>query len=306
MLDTALAQRLGHIEQLPTIPPLVAESLRLLGNAEVSAAQVAYLIERDQALTARLLRVANSPVYGFPRRITTVRLAISLLGNDAVRQILVAVALYELVTVKRGAEWERELFWRYCLYCATAARFLARHIGYRLAGEAFTAGLLHDLGISLLATYLPGEFTAIVRHQQHTGCSRVEAERLFLRATHADVGAWLAEKWNLPPVLVAALAYHHTPDPPLLPDLSAHRLPAPLDTVQQPLTALTATAEYLAHWAGLRRWSGEDGLQSPLYLPEPLWETYLAHRLIDQTGEPTPELREGIEQEYRLLAEVLH
>ncbi len=305
MVDNPLAHRLGHIEQLPTIPPLVAESLRLLGEPNASATQIAQFIERDQALTARLLRVANSPLYGFPRRISTVRLAISLLGNEAVRQILVAAALYDLVTVKSGVQWERELFWHYCLYCAVAARSFARRVGYRRAGEAFTAALLHDLGVLLMAAYLPAEYTAVVRHQQYSGCSRLEAEQLVIGTTHAQLGAWLAEQWNLPPSLVAALAYHHTADPPPVTEQSGHGVPPPLNQLAQPLTALVATAEYLAHWKGLRRWSAEETLQSPLYLPDPLWQLYLACELIEPTGEPTSTLDAEVEAAYHCLAEAL-
>lgn len=303
MVEHPLANRLGRIEQLPTIPPLVAESLRLLGEPESSAAQIAQLIERDQALTARLLRVANSPLYGFPRRISTVRLAISLLGNDAVRHILITAALYELVTLKYGAQWESELFWHYCLYCAVAARSLARGVGYRRAGEAFTAALLHDLGVLLMAVYLPAEYTAVVRYQQQSGCSRLEAEQLVTGTAHTQLGAWLAEQWNLPPSLVAALAYHHTTDPPPVAEQATHS--PPLDQLAQPLTALVATAEYLAHGKGLRRWCGEETLQSPLYLPEPLWQIYLAHGLIEQSGEPSSTLQQEVDTTYHSLAEAL-
>ncbi|MCS6965682.1 MAG: HDOD domain-containing protein, partial [Candidatus Kapabacteria bacterium] len=153
--SASILHRLCRIQQLPSMPPVVAEALQLLGQSEIGAASIAQLIERDQALTARLLRAANSPLYGFPRRITTIRLAISLLGNDAIRELLVAATLYELLHTGAQSAWDRELFWRYCLYCAATARCLARHLGYRLAGEAFTGGLLHDLGILLLAAYLP-------------------------------------------------------------------------------------------------------------------------------------------------------
>lgn len=300
-----LFHRLSHVENLPSMPPVVAEALHLLSQPEVSAANLAHLIERDQALTSRLLRIANSPFYGFPRKISTIRLAISLLGNDAIREILVTATLYELLHTAQDSLWEQQLFWHYCLYCATTARYLARQLGYRLAGEAFTAGLLHDLGILLVAAHLPEEFTAILRYQRHRNTSYVEAEETVLGTTHAELGAWLAERWNLPPILIAAIAYHHSTEP-LPPQPSPATLPSsPLRTLSQPLTALVALAEYFAHWADLRRWCGEQTLLSPLYIPDSLRHNLLAQGLIDPEGKPSPALQEELQSQYVLLAEVL-
>lgn len=303
-LDATLLRRLSRVEQLPSMPLIVAEALQLLEQSETDAASIARLIERDQALTARLLRVANSPIYSFSRRITTIRLAISLLGNEAIREILLAATLYELLHTGSSV-WARELFWQYCLYSACATRIFARRLGYRLAGEAFTAGLLHDLGILLTAAFLPAEFHAIQRHQQHSGCAYVEAEHAVLGTTHAELGAWLAERWNLPSVLIHALAYHHCSGP-----LPAHEHPpllahSVLAQVSQPLTALVALAEVAAHWAGLRQWSGESTLLSPLFLPEVVQHHLLAHSLIESTGKPSPELAEEIDREYNALAQAL-
>jgi|LJSS01.1.fsa_nt_gb HD-like signal output (HDOD) protein len=303
MLDTALLHRLHRIEQLPSMPPIVAEALQLLSLPEVNAATVAQLIERDQALTARLLRIANSPYYGFPRTITTVRLAISLLGNDAVRELLVAATLYEFLHTGADSDWDRQLFWRYCLYCAAAARHTARLLGYQPAGEAFTAGLLHDIGVLLLAAYLPAEFTAILRYQQRSGCSYVEAEQAVLGTSHAEIGSWLAERWNLPPVLIATIAYHHTTEP--LPPVPSPKVPSSsvLHSLPQPLTALVALAEYLAHWAELRRWTGETTLSSPLAIPDSVHQHLLAHGMIDSEGKPTPALSDTIAQAYASLVQ---
>lgn len=299
--EPLLLRRLSHIDQLPSMPPIIAEALQLLEQPETDAARIARLIERDQALAARLLRVANAPIYGFSRRITTIRLAVSLLGNDAVRETLLAATLYELLHIGDRGIWNRELFWQYCLYSACATRSLARRLGYRLAGEAFTAGLLHDLGILLIAAFFPAEFLAIQRLQQRSGCAYTEAEQEVLGSTHAELGAWLAERWNLPPVLVNAIAYHHTLAPPPLQEVPPLAANSVLTHIAQPLTALVAAAESLAHWAELRLWSGEVTLLSPLCVPELLRQHLLAHGLIESTGEPSPELAEEIQQEYTAL-----
>lgn len=298
--------RLARVDHLPSVPPIVMEALQLLTQADVNAATIAYVIERDQALTARLLRMANSPLYGFPRRITTVRLAISLLGNDAVRELLVAATLYELLHTGPSSPLEPGLFWRYCLYCAAAARCLARHLGYRLAGEAFTAGLLHDIGVLLIATYLPAEFLAIKRHQQSTAIPYTEAEYAVLGTTHAELGSWLAERWQLPTLLTAAIAYHHTEEPPATESPPAPLFPSsPLNDIAQPLTALVALGESLAYSAGLRQWYAVESTPCPLYIPPSLRDYLLARSLIEASGAPTPPLKEEVERVYQSLSTVM-
>lgn len=302
MLEPSLEQRLRRVESLPTIPPILLQALHLLENPEVSASAVAELIERDQALTARLLRIANSPFYGFPRKVTTIRLAIALLGNDTLRELLMGTVAYDFVRLGPNHEQLREELWKYSLYCAVACRWLARRLGYRPVGEAFVAGLLHDIGILLAAAYLPEEFAAVFRYQARHRTAYCEAELAVLGTTHAELGFWLAERWGLPELLAIVMRDHHMPDPPLYPS----SLPpnSPLAQLNQPLTALAACAEYLAHHAGLRAWSGEEQLRSPLYFPTALQQHLVAHGVLYESGEPEPAILEELHAEYLQLANI--
>ncbi|MDA0749049.1 MAG: HDOD domain-containing protein [bacterium] len=210
------AQRLRRVTEkiigLPTLPTIITQLIGLLGNPKSSARQVAQLISTDQALTAKILKVANSAFYGFPREIATVQLAIVVLGFEQVKNLSLSVAV--LKRFSKGTEhrlFDRQRFWDHAIACGVAGRLLARKFQPKMEGEAFVAGVLHDIGKLILIEYFAEEFSQALELAEAEEMSIAEAEEQVLGVTHADVGGWLAEKWNLPPALVQALAFHHHP-----------------------------------------------------------------------------------------------
>jgi putative nucleotidyltransferase with HDIG domain len=210
-------QRLRRITEkiigLPTLPTIVTQLIALVGDPRSSARDVAKLISTDQALTAKILKVANSAFYGFPRKIATVQLAIVVLGFEAVKNLGLSVAV--LKRFSSGADHElfdRQRFWEHAISCGVAARMLARKYDIRVGDEAFVGGILHDIGKLILIEYFFDEFAEALELAEAEEISIVEAEEQVLGVTHAEVGGWLAEKWNLPPSLVETIAYHHRTD----------------------------------------------------------------------------------------------
>lgn len=195
---------------LPTLPTITSQMIQLVDNPNTTAQTLARLIAQDQVLTARILKLANSAYYGFPRRISTVNLAVVVLGFNTVKDIGLSVSVMDMFKrTSRDPRFDISRFWEHCMAVAVATRHLARSLRYRLAGEAFTTGLLHDLGKVVLNQYQPREFDEILRRTFDLGEDQLEAERAVLGATHAQVGQWLAEKWNLPPVICEAIGFHH-------------------------------------------------------------------------------------------------
>ena len=195
---------------LPALPTIVTQLITLVGNPRSSARDVAKLISTDQALTAKILRVANSAFYGFPRRIATIQLAIVVLGFETVKNLGLSVTV--LKRFSRGTEhrlFDRERFWEHAIACGVAARMLAQRLRYRLEGEAFVGGLLHDVGKLILIEYFHPEFSEALELAEAEGLTIAEAEERVFGVTHADVGGWLAERWNLPQALVGAISHHH-------------------------------------------------------------------------------------------------
>ena len=209
-------QRLKQVTEkvigLPSLPTVVTQLINLVGDPATSAMDISQLISTDQALTAKILKVANSSFYGFPRKIGTVKLAIVVLGFETVKNLGLSVAvLKRFHSGKVHPLFDRQQFWEHAIGCGVAARMLARKRNRKLEAEAFVAGVLHDIGKLILIEYFPDEFGEALELASEKLLTISEAEMKVIGVTHADVGGWLAEKWNLPEGLVQAITHHHAP-----------------------------------------------------------------------------------------------
>jgi HD-like signal output (HDOD) protein len=206
-----IRKKVQSIIQLPPLSSVSMEVVELVDNPKTSAAQLGKVISTDQALTAKVLKIANSPFYGYPRKISTIDFAIIVLGFDALKEIVVSISLMNALQRKDDKYFNPKVFWDHSIATGVIARRLARDLGYRVSGEVFVAGLLHDMGISVLHRYFSNEFKRIVEVVRDSELTFLESEESILGVTHAQVGSWLAERWNLPDHLIEALSFHHTP-----------------------------------------------------------------------------------------------
>ena len=215
-MDEDRRQRLRKITQsiigLPTLPAVITQLISLIDNPKTSARNVAQLISTDQALTAKILKLANSAFYGFPREIATVDLAVVVLGFETVKSLGLSVSVLErFVGTGGNSAFDRQKFWEHSIGCGVAAKLLAAKLRYRIPGEAFAAGILHDIGKLILSQYFSSEFSEILEMAERENLYIGRAEERVLGVSHADVGGWLAERWNLPKQLEDAIAFHHAP-----------------------------------------------------------------------------------------------
>lgn len=206
-----IRERVKTIIQLPALPAVAMEVVELVDNPKTSASKLGRVISSDQALTAKVLKIANSPFYGFPRKISTIDFAIIVLGFDALKEIVISISLVSSLQKKSDLYFNAKIFWDHSISTGVIGRKLAHDLGYRISGEVFVAGLLHDMGLSALHRYFNSEFVRIVDIAHESDLSILEAEESVLGITHADVGGWLAERWNLPEHLIEAIALHHAP-----------------------------------------------------------------------------------------------
>jgi HD-like signal output (HDOD) protein len=206
-----LKERIRSIIQLPALPSVVMEVIGLVEDPRTSASTLAKVISSDQALTAKLLKIANSPFYGFPKKIATVDFAVIVLGFDALKEIIISISLVNSLARRSDSTFNAQKFWDHSIATGVVARRLARDFGYRISGEVFVSGLLHDMGISILHRYFNSEYNRILEITEDSNLTIREAEESVLGVTHGEVGGWLAERWNLPNHLTEAIAFHHTP-----------------------------------------------------------------------------------------------
>lgn len=216
-MDLRKRQNLRRITEsiigLPTLPTVVTRIISLVDNPQTPLAEIARVVSTDQALTAKILKLANSAFFGFRRRISTVNLAVVVLGFETVKSIGLSMSVLERFS--RGIDlvhFDRQQFWEHSIGVAVTAGLLAGKLNYRARkAEAFSAGILHDIGKLVLSQYFHGDFTRTLELAHDNGLQIRVAEERMLGVTHAEVGGWLAEKWNLPQQLVEVIAYHHDP-----------------------------------------------------------------------------------------------
>ncbi|MEO8057095.1 MAG: HDOD domain-containing protein [Burkholderiales bacterium] len=198
------------LRELPSLPQVVLDVMTLLRDEEVSAAAVADRIERDQALAAQTLRIANSAFYGVPGRIGTIRNAINVIGLRTVSSLLTTAAVATRFSTTTCPEFEFGTYWRHAIATAIAARGLA--VQLRMDENlAFTAGLLHDIGRLALAVQFPAEMGRALRYARDADVPALDAEREILGADHIGAGVLLATYWHFPASVVSAIEHHHMP-----------------------------------------------------------------------------------------------
>lgn len=202
---------LSHIRNLPSIPVVIFEVTKLLSDPTTSASDLGRLIGKDQGLVAKILAVANSPFYGLPRRVSTIDFAIVILGFDHIKNIVMALSMIEAFKKNSSSNWNSDSYWNHTLMTAGAAKRIADELNYPKPGEVFTAGLLHDLGITVIHRYFNEEFNLICEAAGNKQMSYLEAEEKILGITHQEIGQFLANKWNLPESLGDSIAHHHFP-----------------------------------------------------------------------------------------------
>ncbi|MDA1002183.1 MAG: HDOD domain-containing protein [Chloroflexi bacterium] len=237
----ALAAEIAELRPLPESAMRIA---RLTTDDRFSAQDLATLVAQDSAITARLLRLANSAYYGFSRNIGTVRDAVVLVGLRAVRAVvLVACVMDPGALAPRRTSVDTRANWRFSVSVGVLAELLAREEGLE-AEAAFTAGVLHNIGIVALDQYRPESLRAAMHRARTQGRPLHELEREVFGFTDADLGGALAERWGFPVDLVAAIRDHARP---------LDELPE-----RQSLTACVLRARLIARSYGL-----PDGLHGP-------------------------------------------
>jgi HD-like signal output (HDOD) protein len=266
--DARLKNLIMTTRDLPAMPHVASKVLELSSDPQTCAPQLQQVIADDQAMAARILKIANSAMYACSRRVKTLSEAIVMLGFNSIRSLVVTSAarnLYAGAGARLGLK--ERLLWEHSIGCAFAGRMLALRRWPQMAEEAFLAGLMHDIGKLVLNLQIPERFDEVVQIVYNEQRGFCETERELLGFDHSQVGALLVNKWKLSPLLEETIGLHHDPqavtgDRPLLVCLDAanqlcHRLgigfkdDPDLDLLAQPsLRALGFTAADLDDLAG--------------------------------------------------------
>jgi signal transduction histidine kinase/HD-like signal output (HDOD) protein/CheY-like chemotaxis protein len=203
---------LKSLDNLPTLPAVATSVLNLTLDDEANTNRLVRLIESDQSLTLKILKLVNSASFGLAHRVTNVGQALIYLGISALQCALLSISVYDcfLKDPKANGTRHKEL-WKHALACAVSSEMIAEKTYPQIKPEAFAAGLLHDIGYVVLQTYLPAEFEKIQRERQMGEADSLALEQELLSLDHTLIGKWLAQRWNLPQDLVDVIWLHHHP-----------------------------------------------------------------------------------------------
>jgi len=201
---------LKKVNTLAPIPKLLSEVLQLLNDMETSPHILSKAISKDQSVVLKLLTIANSPFYGLTKRVSSIEFAIMILGYDEIRNIVSALSLIESMKNKSDQYLDQKNFWLHSLLTATIAKKIAMDFGLEKSAEVFIAGLLHDLGISVIHRFMHSDFINIYELVK-SGAPLLEAEMQVLGMTHQTIGEELLKNWNIPELISGIVKFHHTP-----------------------------------------------------------------------------------------------
>lgn len=201
---------ISDLKEIPTIPVVVAKAIGVINNPRSSAKDLTDLIVSDQVLAAKILKVANSAYYGLPSKVNNLNRAITLIGFNEVKRMIMPILLLDTFkSFKNNKFFSSQMFWTHSLAVSAASEILTERSNTTYDyGEARVSGLLHDIGRLIIVQYFPNEFDAIMS-QVELGLKPLKAECAILGFNHCDAGAQVTEAWNLPRSLVNVIHYHH-------------------------------------------------------------------------------------------------
>lgn len=231
----SLEIRIARNENLPVLSQSVSTVLKMVDNPNIGARNIESAIEKDPAITAKVLKVANSAYYG-GMDIPTVGRAVQFLGLNSIRSLVVGIAFRQMISdPAETPNFNKVEFWRHSLAVAVAARILGKLKLPFKAEELYCAGMMHDVGMLVMDRFMSREFQSALDLCRDSGRPLFEVEREIQGYDHAEIGGLLAEKWSLSKIINHAIRYHHNPT---------------LDGDFYETTCVIAVADVVAHQCG--------------------------------------------------------
>jgi len=203
MQRSEMRRQVEKITSLTTLPLSVTRIIRMLDNPEATAGEIGKEIAKDQVLAAKVLKLVNSGFYGFSKPVSTISHAMVLLGFNVVKILVLSTSVLDMMAKSMVG------LWHHSLACARTCGIIARYLDLEDPEEICVTGLLHDLGKVVVGEHMQQVFQEVLARVEERNMLFYEAEEDVMEVTHANIGGWLLEKWQLPGQLVEPIMYHH-------------------------------------------------------------------------------------------------
>ena len=203
-------QLVENIDDLPTIPKVATQVLQLLDQPNVQIEAVADLMLSDQVMTARVMKMLNSPVYRPSHEITSLKRALVYLGLRHIREVALTTSFISAFEADSGA-FDVNSFWEHSFGVGMVSKTIAVKVGYPDLEKAYISGIIHDLGVVFLSNFMREGFMAVLESIKDRPINLTDAEIKQFGTSHCEIGLSMARKWNFPDVYCEVIAYHHAP-----------------------------------------------------------------------------------------------
>ena len=213
LADEKIRNVVTNLNALPSLPALYQELLDEIHARESSLKKIAKIISKDLAMVTKMLQLVNSAFFGLRTTVSSPEQAVALLGSETIRSLVLSMQAFSQFTGKALPGVSIEALWQHGLTTGGYAKVIAKEerVPQAHIDDAFTAGLLHDIGLLVLASHLPDDYRRVLVVQQEQNLTNWQAEQEVFGVTHAEVGAYLLGLWGVGEAIVEAVAYHHRP-----------------------------------------------------------------------------------------------
>ena len=210
MKPDEILKKLDSIKDIPTLPTIVFELNELLQDPNTPITEISDIIEKDQAMSLRVLKLVNSAFYGIHKEVNDIGNAIVLLGFNTVRNAIVSLGVINSFSGVKSLEgFDISDFWKHSLAVAVVSKSLAEKTKIASPDSCFVGGLLHDIGKVILAQYFQDLFEKVWNAAKRENISFYEAEKKEISTDHGRIGAYLATNWELPESFIDVIRWHH-------------------------------------------------------------------------------------------------
>ena len=194
-----------NLKDVPAMPNVVIKALDIVKDPNSSMSDLGNIVAYDQSLSIKVLNIVNSAYYGFAQQITSISRALTLLGMNKTKNLIITVAMKPMFSSEKNKK-----LWEHSIKTAVGCEFISEHLNIRDCDEAFVLGFMHDIG-KIIINMQPSDVISKIKEFVDDGSDIIETENTFLHTNHSEVGALLAKNWQLPLLLTNVIKYHHAP-----------------------------------------------------------------------------------------------
>ncbi len=211
IFDKNIANITEKIKNIPSLPEIITKSIEIMQDKNTSANDLSKVISNDIGLTARVLKLVNSAYYGFPKQISTIQQAISILGFTTIKGVILSASIFKMFSDKNNQTFNYKDFWKHSLLVATGTRKLSKYLENNLKDDIFAAAFLHDIGKIIFAQYDRQNYSQVCKFENLTDKEYMKKEEEICGLNHCEIANIVAYSWNLPEIFCDIITYHHYP-----------------------------------------------------------------------------------------------